>query len=143
VGLGVGIDYALLVFARFRGELVAGADRAQATRVALDTAGRSVFFAGGTVIVALLGLVMLGLGSLQGVAIAVAVTVLMTMLAALTLLPALLAILGRRIERRVRRRAERGRERDGAGWRRWAGVVQRWPWLAAALPAAEIGRAHV
>lgn len=138
VGLGVGIDYALLIFARFRGELVAGADRAQATRVALDTAGRSVFFAGTTVIVALLGLVVLGLGALQGVAIAVAVTVLMTMLGALTLLPALLAIAGRRIERRVRRRAERGRARDGSGWRRWAGVVQRWPWPAALLPAAAL-----
>ncbi|HEY8471907.1 MAG TPA: MMPL family transporter [Natronosporangium sp.] len=138
VGLGVGIDYALLIFARFRGELVAGADRATATRVALDTAGRSVFFAGSTVIIALLGLVVLGLGSLQGVAIAVASTVLMTMLAALTLLPALLGIFGRRIERRVLRRAERGRERDGTAWRRWSGVVQRVPWLAAVLPAAAL-----
>jgi RND superfamily putative drug exporter len=133
VGLGVGIDYALLVFARFRGELGAGRSREEATRTALDTAGRTVFFAGSTVIIALLGLVALGLGSLQGVAVAVAATVLVTMLAALTLLPALLAIAGRRIERRIRRRR---RERDGAGWRRWAGLVQRRPWLAALLPAA-------
>ncbi|WP_239163537.1 MMPL family transporter [Paractinoplanes rishiriensis] len=142
VGLGVGIDYALLVFSRFRSELVGGAERAEAVRRALDTAGRTVFFAGLTVIIALLGLVVLGLGSLQGVAVAVAATVLVTMLAALTLLPALLAIFGNRIERSVRKRAARaGREaagRDGAGWRRWSGAVQRRPVLAAVVPVVAL-----
>jgi putative drug exporter of the RND superfamily len=95
VGLGVGIDYALLIFARYRGELLAGADRQQAARKALDTAGRSVIFAGVTVVFALLGLFALGLGSLQGVALAVALTVLVTMAASLTLLPSLLTLLGR------------------------------------------------
>ncbi|GII75394.1 membrane protein [Sphaerisporangium rufum] len=128
VGLGVGIDYALLLFSRYRGELLAGADRGAATRKALDTAGRTVFFAGCTVIIALVGLVVLGLGSLQGVAVAVALTVLVTMAAALTLLPALLAIMGGRIERSVRRRAARARRQDGAGWRRWTAAVQRRPW---------------
>jgi putative drug exporter of the RND superfamily len=139
VGLGVGIDYALLIFARYRGELIAGASGDEATRTALDTAGRTVFFAGSTVIVALLGLVVLGLGALQGVAVAVAATVLMTMLASLTLLPALLAIAGPRIERRIERRVRRrGANRDGAGWRRWAGVVQRRAVLAAVLPTAAL-----
>jgi putative drug exporter of the RND superfamily len=133
VGLGVGIDYALLLFARYRGELLAGSVREEAVRRALDTAGRTVFFAGCTVIVALLGLVALGLGSLQGVAVAVALTVLMTMLASLTLLPALLAIIGKPIERRVRRRAERGRPGEGTRWARWSALVQRWPWPAATL----------
>jgi putative drug exporter of the RND superfamily len=128
VGLGVGIDYALLLFSRYRGELLGGADRQQAARTALDTAGRTVLFAGCTVIIALLGLVALGLGSLQGVAIAVAMTVLVTMLGALTLLPALLAIMGRRIERAVRRRAGRGRRADGTRWAQWSGLVQRRPW---------------
>src|SRR5215831_12019285 len=135
VGLGVGIDYALLLFSRYRGELLAGADRRQAAAAALDTAGRTVLFAGSTVIIALLGLVALGLGSLQGVAVAVAVTVLVTMASALTLLPALLAIMGRRIERAVLRRAGRGRRADGTRWARWSGLVQRRPWpmlLAAA-----------
>lgn len=136
VGLGVGIDYALLIFARYRGELVRGAPREQAARTALDTAGRTVFFAGCTVIIALLGLVALGLGSLQRVAVAVALTVLMTMLASLTLLPALLAIMGRRIARRVTRRATRSRE--GAAWRRWAALVQRAPVAAMVLPAAAL-----
>src|SRR5690348_7623418 len=56
VGLGVGIDYALLIFSRYRSELLTGADRVQATRTALDTAGRSVLFAGASVIIALGGL---------------------------------------------------------------------------------------
>ncbi|MBB4959906.1 MMPL family transporter [Micromonospora polyrhachis] len=139
VGLGVGIDYALLIFSRYRTELIAGADREQATRTALDTAGRTVVFAGCTVIIALLGLVALGLGSLQGVAVAIAVTVLVTMVAALTLLPALLAILGGRIERGVRRRAQRrGAATEGAGWQRWTVGVERHRWLALLLPVAAL-----
>jgi RND superfamily putative drug exporter len=137
VGLGVGIDYALLVFYRYRSELIRGADSERAVRVALDTAGRTVFLAASTVILALLGLVALGLGSLQGVALGVAVTVLITMVASLTLLPAMLAVFGRRIERRVRRRVERRGGPEGDRWRRWSMAVQRHPWLAlvAALAA--------
>ncbi|MGN9911399.1 MMPL family transporter [Phytohabitans sp. LJ34] len=186
VGLGVGIDYALLVFSRYRAELIAGlgrsgpgpsgeagagraelvaglgqpgsgpsggggvdgagpgrgtgggADRAEAARIALDTAGRTVFFAGCTVIIALMGLVALGLGSLQGVAVAVAVTVFVTMVASLTLLPALLAVFGRRIERGVRRRAGRARRPEGDRWRRWAAWVQRRPWSAALVSVAAL-----
>ncbi|GGN31693.1 membrane protein [Actinoplanes campanulatus] len=124
VGLGVGIDYALLVFSRFRSELTAGADRETAVRTALDTAGRTVFFAGTTVIIALLGLVSLGIGALQGVAVALAVTVLVTMLAALTLLPALLGLFGARLERTLRKR----RRPEGRIWRRWSDAVGRRPW---------------
>ena len=130
VGLGVGIDYALLIFARYRGELLDGADGRRAAVVAINTAGRSVFFAGCTVMFALLGLYALGLASLQGVALAVALTVLMTMLAALTLLPAMLGVLGGRLERRIKRRAEKSRRGDGELWRRWSGFVQRRPWPA-------------
>ncbi|GAA2621534.1 MMPL family transporter [Dactylosporangium fulvum] len=133
VGLGVGIDYALLVFSRYRSELLAGADRAAATRTALDTAGRTVFFAGCTVIVALLGLIALGLGSLQGVAVAIAVTVLVTMIASLTLLPALLAVVGARVERGVRKRASRATRREGDRWRSWSTLMQRRPWAALVL----------
>jgi RND superfamily putative drug exporter len=136
VGLGVGIDYALLVFSRYRAELLNGATRDQAVHTAIDTAGRSVVFAACTVVIALMGLVALGLASLQGVALAVALTVLVTMLASLTLLPALLHVLGRRIERGVRRRAARGRTPDGARWRRWSAFVQRRPWPALAVAVA-------
>ncbi|MEU9337699.1 MMPL family transporter [Streptomyces sp. NPDC048290] len=130
VGLGVGVDYALLIFHRYRHEIIAGADRASATRTALDAAGRTVVFAGCTVIVALLGLVVLGLGSLQGVALAVALTVLVTMAASLTLLPALLALFGSRIERHIHRQDRRARAKgreEGARWRAWATAVQRRP----------------
>ncbi|WP_285665580.1 MMPL family transporter [Actinorhabdospora filicis] len=126
VGLGVGVDYALLIFTRFRGEIRKGATRDEATRVAVDTAGRSVLFAGATVIIALLGLLALGLGSLQGVAVGVALTVLVTMLASVTLLPALLTVLGGRIEKAIRKRADRD---HGRRWRAWAGLMQRRPVL--------------
>ncbi|GAA2085989.1 MMPL family transporter [Streptomyces albiaxialis] len=140
VGLGVGVDYALLVFYRYRHELLRGAGTSAATRTALDAAGRTVFFAGCTVIIALMGLVALGLGALQGVAVAVALTVLVTMVASLVLLPALLAVAGHRIERHVRARAERALAKGRAEGRRWralAEAVQRRPLpaLAAAVVA--------
>ncbi|SED54807.1 putative drug exporter of the RND superfamily [Amycolatopsis tolypomycina] len=125
VGFGVGVDYALLIFSRYRTEILAGHDRDAAARRALDTAGRSVLFAGTTVIIALLGLLALGLGGLRGVALSVALTVLMTMLASVTLLPALLSLFGKRLERGIRRHAAR---RDhGKAWRRLADGVQRRP----------------
>ncbi|MFJ6570739.1 MMPL family transporter [Streptomyces sp. NPDC091292] len=137
VGLGVGVDYALLIFYRYRHELTHGADTGTAARRALDAAGRTVFFAGCTVIIALLGLVALGLGSLQGVALAVALTVLVTMAASLVLLPALLALFGKRIQRHVHKQAARaeakGRE-SGRRWRALASAVQRRP-LPALLAA--------
>ncbi|MBU6529554.1 MMPL family transporter [Streptomyces mayonensis] len=130
VGLGVGVDYALLIFYRYRQELLAGARPAEASRTALDSAGRTVFFAGCTVIVALLGLVALGLGSLQGIALAVAVTVLITMAASLVLLPALLVLFGGRIRRHVLKQqataTKKGRT-EGNGWRAMARAVQRRP----------------
>jgi RND superfamily putative drug exporter len=128
VGLGVGIDYALLIFSRYRSELRHGVERGRATEIALDTAGRSVMFAGCTVVIALLGLLALGLGALQGVALGVTLTVLMTMLAAVTLLPALLTLFGKRIERSVLKHAAKARRTPGDGWRKLAGVVQRRPW---------------
>jgi RND superfamily putative drug exporter len=133
VGLGVGIDYALLIFSRYRSELLKGADRTEAGRIALDTAGRSVLFAGCTVVIALLGLLALGLGSLQGIALGVTLTVLMTMLAAVSLLPALLTLFGRRIERSVRKHAAKSRRRPGDGWRKLATLVQRGPWIPLVL----------
>jgi putative drug exporter of the RND superfamily len=143
VGLGVGIDYALLIFARYRGELIKGTEPETATRRALDAAGRTVFFAGCTVIVALLGLVALGLGSLQGVALAVALTVAMTMAASLTLLPALLGVFGRRFARqflaRAARREKQGKAADGTRWRRIGAVVQRRPLVALLVTVIGLG----
>ncbi|MDT0341952.1 MMPL family transporter [Streptomyces litchfieldiae] len=124
VGLGVGVDYALLIFYRYRHELTDGADPAEAGRKALDAAGRTVFFAGCTVIIALLGLVALGLGSLQGVALALALTVLTTMAASLVLLPALLALFGKRIQHHVLRHAAKNEAKGKAEGRRWRALAQ-------------------
>ncbi|MFB9659673.1 MMPL family transporter [Glycomyces mayteni] len=133
VGLGVGIDYALLIFARFRSELLGGAARRDAAATALDTAGRSVLFAGSVVIVALIGLYALGLGALQSVSIAVALVVLVTMLASVTLLPALLAMFGKRIEKRVRRHAAKAKGAPGRRWNAWSRLVEQQAWLAIVL----------
>jgi uncharacterized membrane protein YdfJ with MMPL/SSD domain len=139
VGLGVGIDYSLLVFSRYRSELLTGADRAQATRTALDTAGRSVLFAGASVIIALGGLFTLRVDAYEGAVTAVALTVLMTMIAAVTLLPALLTLLGGKIERRVRKHAARTGRANGETWRRWAERVQRAPLRALLLSVLALG----
>ena len=99
IGIGVGIDYALIVVTRYRAEHARGIDREEALLPAMDTAGRTVFFAGCTVIIALFGLLLLGLSFLDGVAVASAIAVGLTMLAALTLLPALLSRSGKGIDR--------------------------------------------
>ncbi|MEU6133635.1 MMPL family transporter [Nocardioides sp. NPDC047086] len=139
VGLGVGIDYALLVFSRYRSELLGGATREDATATAIDTAGRSVLFAGVSVILALCGLYVLQLTSIQGVVLGVALTVLMTMIAAVTLLPSLLTLFGKRLEKSVRRHAARSRREPGQRWRAWASGVQRHPWAALVVSLVTLG----
>ncbi|MDD9349951.1 MMPL family transporter [Mumia sp.] len=139
VGLGVGIDYSLLIFSRYRSELLAGAGRDRASRVALDTAGRSVLFAGASVILALGGLFTLGVDAYEGAVTAVALTVLVTMLASVTLLPALLSLFGRRIEKRVHRHAAKRGRGTGQVWRRWAWWVQRAPWPALVVSVVALG----
>jgi RND superfamily putative drug exporter len=130
IGLGVGIDYALLVVTRYRDTYrTNGADVAAAIETAIGTAGRSVVFAGGTVVIALLGLFSVGLRLLDGVALAAAAAVVLMMVASLTLLPALLASLGHRIGRQRRGvRAVGSREHR---WERWVRAIQRRPLVAA------------
>jgi RND superfamily putative drug exporter len=131
IGLGVGIDYAVFIVTRHRRNLQRGMEAEDSAALALNTSGRAVLFAGGTVCIALLGMLVLGISFLNGVAIAAAITVLFTVLAATTLLPAMLGILKMRVlSRRQRRRlAERGPEpAESTGfWARWAGIVQKWP----------------
>ncbi|MGI9600739.1 MAG: MMPL family transporter [Acidimicrobiales bacterium] len=98
IGLGVGIDYALFIVTRYREGLHHGLAPESATRLAMDTAGRAVIFAGTTVVISLLGLLLMGLPFVNGIAVAGATTVVMTMLASMTLLPALLGFAGDRIE---------------------------------------------
>ncbi|RZS91022.1 RND superfamily putative drug exporter [Motilibacter rhizosphaerae] len=131
IGLGVGIDYALFIVTRHRNGLKEGIPVEESVVRALDTSGRAVLFAGATVCIALLGLLVLGVSFLNGMGIGAAVAVLFTVLASVTLLPALLGFLGTRVlSRRERRRlAAEGPHPEGStgAWRRWADRVQRRP----------------
>jgi putative drug exporter of the RND superfamily len=98
IGLGVGIDYALFIVVRYREGLHHGLTPRQATIRAMDTAGRSVVFAGITVVMSLLGILLIGLASLSGLAVGASVTVFVTMISSITLLPALLGLAGPRVE---------------------------------------------
>jgi RND superfamily putative drug exporter len=98
LGLGVGIDYALFIVTRYRENLHKGASVEDATVVALDTAGRAVAFAGTTVVISLMGMVLMGLSFITGLAGAAAVVVAVTAIASLTLLPALIGFAGERVE---------------------------------------------
>jgi putative drug exporter of the RND superfamily len=138
IGLGVGIDYSLFIVTRFRQNLRGGNGVRGATVTAMDTAGRAVLFAGSTVIIALLGMFLLGVSFLNGLAISSAIAVFFTMLAALTALPALLSRIGERIGRRRRGRTARtaaGGSRGGF-WERWARLIRRRPWPAAVAGVA-------
>ncbi|MFF2504614.1 MMPL family transporter [Streptomyces sp. NPDC058067] len=142
VGLGVGIDYALFIVTRHRRGLKQGLPVNVAAERAVATTGRAVVFAGATVCIALLGMLILRLSFLNGVAIAASLTVLLTVAASVTLLPALLSFIGMRaLSRRQRRRlAEHGPEPElptGLA-ARWAAFVERRPRLLGGLAVAVI-----
>ncbi|MGW4824228.1 MMPL family transporter [Streptomyces sp. NPDC004227] len=144
IGLGVGIDYALFIVTRYKDGLQAGDEPETATVKAITTAGHAVLFAGTTVVIALMGLIVMGQRLMTGVAVATSVIVLVTMIAAVTLLPAFLGFTGHRINSlRLPRRTSRRSGADGVPARerptlaeRWAGVVQRKPLVAAVLAGA-------
>jgi putative drug exporter of the RND superfamily len=98
IGLGVGIDYALLIVTRYREQLHSGHTVRESIQIAIDTAGRSVVFAGATVVISLLGMLLMGVSFVQGLAVSAAATVAFTVLASVTLLPALLGFAGERVE---------------------------------------------
>ncbi|MER7719208.1 MMPL family transporter [Streptomyces flaveolus] len=137
IGLGVGIDYALFIVTRHRRGLKRGLSVTEAATSAVATTGRAVVFAGATVCIALLGMLILRLSFLNGVAIAASLTVVLTVAASVTLLPALLSYIGpRALSRRERRRlAEHGPEPElptGLA-ARWSAFVERHPKLLGVL----------
>ena len=137
IGIGVGVDYALLVLTRFRFALSRGNDPHEAVVEAVSTAGRSVLLAGSTVVISLLGLFLVGVSYLHGVALSASLAVLVVMLAAVTLLPALLALAGRRVDRLRVPGLHRGpRVEQAAPAARWARLIQRHPWSALLAGAA-------
>lgn len=131
VGLGVGIDYALFIVTRHRKGLTRGLTVAEAAENAVATTGRAVVFAGATVCIALLGMLVLRLDFLDGVALAASLTVVLTVAASVTLLPALLSYIGpRALSRRERRKlaAEGPRPESPTGFAaRWSAFVERHP----------------
>ncbi|MEU9207552.1 MMPL family transporter [Streptomyces sp. NPDC048415] len=149
IGLGVGIDYALFIVTRHRRGILRGMEPEESAVTALNTSGRAVLFAGGTVCIALAGMLVTNLRFLDGVVIGTSLTVVFSVLAAVTLLPALLGVLGTRVlSRRQRRKlaaggpsrsseAESGGgpepERPSGAAARWSANVQRRPRTIAAL----------
>jgi RND superfamily putative drug exporter len=139
VGLGVGIDYALLLVTRYVERLRLGDEPVDAAAAAVGTAGRSVVGAGLTVLVSLLGLKLAALPTFDAFGYATAFAVTAVMAAALTLVPALCALSGRRLLRRTERKVTRARPAPVAPSEpltaRWAARVARKPlaWAAVAL----------
>jgi RND superfamily putative drug exporter len=135
IGLGVGIDYALFIMARYRENRAAGQDNPTALSNAMGSAGSAVLLAGGTVVVAMAALVLTGLGFLASMGLSTSLVVLFAVATALTLLPALLSLLGNRTDagRLVGRRRPVKHAQDTAWWRFAHRVSGRpWPYLAVA-----------
>jgi putative drug exporter of the RND superfamily len=131
IGLGVGVDYALFIVSRHRANLRRGMDVEASTVLSINTSGRAVIFAGVTVCIALLGLFIVGVSFLYGLAVSAAIVVAFTVLSSITLLPALLGFFGMKVlSRRARRQlAEEGPagERLSPRWWAWGKTVQRRP----------------
>jgi putative drug exporter of the RND superfamily len=139
IGIGVGVDYALLVLTRFRSALSHGNNRHDAVVEAVTTAGRSVIIVGLTVVIAVLGLALTALPYMYGVAISASLAVLVVMLAAVSLLPALLSYLGPRVDRLhipLLGRTLRAEGDSHSPAARWSHAVQRRPWTAAIAATA-------
>ena len=129
IAIGVGIDYALFIVTRYR-DALSRHDPESAVVEAITTAGRAVLFAGSVVIISLLGMILMRLDFVEGLAVGCATAVAISVVAALTLLPALLGFAGRNIDRLSvhRRRPKVVKE---TLWHRWSRFVQRHPWPAA------------
>ena len=139
IGIGVGIDYALFIVTRYRQGLHDGLDPEAATMLSIRTAGRAVLFAGTIVVISVLGMLLMNLPFLQGVAFGSAAAVLVTMLGSVTLLPAMLGFAGHKVDslRVPFLHATETNYRTGF-WFRWSRVVQRRPWLLGGIGAVII-----
>jgi RND superfamily putative drug exporter len=144
MGIGIGIDYVLLMVTRFREWRAAGLDPEAATVATLDTAGRSVMVAGSTVVVSMLGLFAMGLSFMRGASLVTILGVVVVLAASVTLFPALLGYLGKHVDKLrlpLGRRAAitvaaGGHVEPGRGWLRWSGLVQRHRVVSALLGVA-------
>ena len=133
LGLGLGVDYSLLLVSRFREELGRGAKLGDAVQRTVATAGRAVFFSGVTVMLGLAGLALFDFAILRSIGIAGAITVAIAVASSVTLMPAILSILGPRVNRLAIRRLGSGKVNERGPWARLARAVMRRP-VAVALP---------
>ena len=133
LGLGLGVDYSLLLVSRFREELGRGAKLGDAVQRTVATAGRAVFFSGVTVMLGLAGLALFDFAILRSIGIAGAITVAIAVASSVTLMPAMLSILGTRVNRLAIRRLGSGKVNERGPWARLARAVMRRP-VAVALP---------
>ncbi|MFZ4583994.1 MAG: MMPL family transporter [Acidimicrobiia bacterium] len=133
LGIGVGIDYALFIVTRYRHGLHDGMEPRDAVVTALDTAGRAVIFAGCTVVISMMGLFVIGLGFIQGMAVGVTAVVLVVMGASVTFLPALLGFSGHAIDKFSLKSARQSTSEivEDSVWSKWSRTLQRRPWTAA------------
>jgi RND superfamily putative drug exporter len=135
IGIGVGIDYALFIVTRYRQGLRDGLPPADAVSASVATSGRAVLFAGCTVVIALMGMFLMGLSFVNGLAVGAAFAVLITMAASVTLLPAMLGFAGRNIDKfhvpRLHSATATADNRKGF-WFGWSRRIQRRPWPFAA-----------
>jgi RND superfamily putative drug exporter len=151
IGLGVGIDYALFVLSRHRDNLASGMDVDESIGHTNATAGQAVVVAGGTVVVAILGLQLAGIPFVAALGYSASIVVAVAVLVAITLLPALLGFAGRRVLPAALRDAAPSEERADLGhgrWVRWAHWVAHHPWpnaigatailLALAIPTLDM-----
>ena len=138
IGLGVGIDYALFLVTRHREFLGQGMTVAESVGRSAATAGQAVIFAGGTVVIAILGLAVSGVPFMTAAGIATSVVVLIMVAASITLLPAFLGLAGHRVNGRTSKRVRMAAKADAAaatdhvtpGWERWGSHVANnaWPY---------------
>jgi putative drug exporter of the RND superfamily len=134
IGLGVAIDYSLLLVTRWREELAAGHGQEDAVTRAMATAGRSVTYSGVTVAIGLLSLIVLPVPALRSIGIGGMLVPAISVAVTLTLLPVLLAVAGQRLDRPRRARAAASR-----AWKAWARLVVRRRWLATLAAVAVLG----
>src|SRR5438093_1006981 len=139
VGLGVGIDYSLLIVTRFREELNRGLSPVDAAVRTIETAGSAVVTSGITVVVGFAALVMTPLSDTRSVGVGGLLVVLAAVLLATTFLPALLAVLGRNIDRPRWLARPLARFHAPTGWERWARWLGHRPWRAVAFGGVGIG----
>ncbi len=133
IGIGVGIDYALFIVTRYREAMKRGVEREAAVIEAMTTAGGAVLFAGITVVISLLGMLIINLDFVSGIAIGTSLAVLIMLIAALTFVPALLAsTFGRHIDKwSIHRKKKDDQPEKPPVWVKWSEFIQRRAWPAA------------